>query len=176
MQAGVAQEHLVDAACRAVRAACGHRRDPSEVGGSVVVLLDQVAVGAEFLRPDGDLATLAVDLDPRVRRRLRETLRDLGGESKKAVDQIKDDLEKLQGEHAALKTRVAHLEARSPTKDEGTKTPPAKRGIAMVFQTYALYPHLTVRDNMGLGLKQAGEPKELIDSRIATASNMLSLD
>jgi len=55
-------------------------------------------------------------------------------------------------------------------------TPPAKRGIAMVFQTYALYPHLTVRDNMGLGLKQAGEPKELIDSRIATASSMLSLD
>ena len=34
--------------------------------------------------------------------------------------------------------------------------PPAKRGIAMVFQTYALYPHLTVRDNMGLGLKQEG--------------------
>ena len=33
---------------------------------------------------------------------------------------------------------------------------PAKRGIAMVFQSYALYPHLTVKDNMGLGLKQAG--------------------
>src|SRR6195952_1620699 len=42
-------------------------------------------------------------------------------------------------------------------------TPPAKRGIAMVFQTYALYPHLTVRDNMGLGLKQAGAPKEGLD-------------
>jgi multiple sugar transport system ATP-binding protein len=55
-------------------------------------------------------------------------------------------------------------------------TPPAKRGIAMVFQTYALYPHLTVRDNMGLGLKQAGEPKDKIDQRIAVASGMLSLD
>ena len=55
-------------------------------------------------------------------------------------------------------------------------TPPAKRGIAMVFQTYALYPHLTVRDNMGLGLKQAGEPKEKIDQRISVASGMLSLD
>jgi len=55
-------------------------------------------------------------------------------------------------------------------------TPPAKRGIAMVFQTYALYPHLTVHDNMGLGLKQAGAPKDLIEQRITTASNMLSLE
>ncbi|MBX3567307.1 MAG: ABC transporter ATP-binding protein [Rhizobiaceae bacterium] len=55
-------------------------------------------------------------------------------------------------------------------------TPPAKRGIAMVFQTYALYPHLTVRDNMGLGLKQAGTPAAEIDTRIAAASAMLSLD
>jgi multiple sugar transport system ATP-binding protein len=55
-------------------------------------------------------------------------------------------------------------------------TPPAKRGIAMVFQTYALYPHLTVRDNMGLGLKQAGTPREIIDGRVGKASTMLSLD
>ena len=49
-------------------------------------------------------------------------------------------------------------------------TPPAKRGIAMVFQTYALYPHLTVKDNMGLGLKQAGAPKAEIDARVGKAS------
>ena len=55
-------------------------------------------------------------------------------------------------------------------------TPPAKRGIAMVFQTYALYPHLTVRDNMGLGLKQAGTPRPEIDQRVGRASAMLSLD
>ncbi len=55
-------------------------------------------------------------------------------------------------------------------------TPPAKRGIAMVFQSYALYPHLTVRDNMGLGLKQAGSPKAIIDERVKAASGMLSLD
>ena len=54
--------------------------------------------------------------------------------------------------------------------------PPAKRGIAMVFQTYALYPHLTVRDNMGLGLKQAGTPAAEIDRRIGIASAMLSLE
>ena len=54
--------------------------------------------------------------------------------------------------------------------------PPAKRGIAMVFQTYALYPHLTVRNNMALGLKQAGTPAAEIDKRIATASTMLALE
>jgi len=54
--------------------------------------------------------------------------------------------------------------------------PPANRGIAMVFQTYALYPHLTVRNNMGLGLKQAGAPADLIARRIDTASTMLSLE
>ncbi|TWB18123.1 carbohydrate ABC transporter ATP-binding protein (CUT1 family) [Rhizobium sp. ERR 1071] len=56
-----------------------------------------------------------------------------------------------------------------------TVTPPAKRGISMVFQSYALYPHLTVKDNMGLGLKQAGTPKAEIDTRVEKASGMLSL-
>lgn len=57
-----------------------------------------------------------------------------------------------------------------------TRTPPAKRGIAMVFQTYALYPHLTVRDNMALGLRQAGTSKEIVDRQIAKATAMLSLE
>ena len=59
---------------------------------------------------------------------------------------------------------------------EVVTVPPAKRGIAMVFQSYALYPHLTVKDNMGLGLKQAGAPKEEIETRVAKASAMLSLE
>jgi multiple sugar transport system ATP-binding protein len=54
--------------------------------------------------------------------------------------------------------------------------PPAKRGIAMVFQTYALYPHLNVRDNMGLGLKQAGMAKDEIAKRVEIASGMLGLE
>ncbi|CAN7500544.1 ABC transporter ATP-binding protein [Rhizobium sp. LjRoot254] len=58
---------------------------------------------------------------------------------------------------------------------EVSSVPPAKRGIAMVFQSYALYPHLTVKDNMGLGLKQAGEAKDVIETRVANASNLLSL-
>ncbi len=59
---------------------------------------------------------------------------------------------------------------------EVVTVPPAKRGIAMVFQSYALYPHLTVKDNMGLGLKQAGAPKDEIERRVAKASSMLSLE
>ncbi|ATF17335.1 ABC transporter ATP-binding protein [Phaeobacter gallaeciensis] len=57
-----------------------------------------------------------------------------------------------------------------------TTTPPAKRGIAMVFQSYALYPHLTVRENMALALKQERQPKEEINARVAEASRMLSLE
>ena len=54
-------------------------------------------------------------------------------------------------------------------------TPPAKRGIAMVFQSYALYPHLSVRDNMSLGLKQEKQPKSVIDERVNKAVQMLDL-
>ena len=53
---------------------------------------------------------------------------------------------------------------------------PAKREIAMVFQSYALYPHLTVRDNMGLALKQAGVPKAEIAQATGRAAAMLALD
>ena len=53
--------------------------------------------------------------------------------------------------------------------------PPAKRGIAMVFQSYALYPHLNVRGNMALALKQEGRSKAEIEERVAEASRMLDL-
>ena len=53
---------------------------------------------------------------------------------------------------------------------------PAKRELAMVFQSYALYPHLTVRDNMGLALKQAGRPKPEIRAATDKAAGMLALD
>ncbi len=55
------------------------------------------------------------------------------------------------------------------------EVPPAKRRIAMVFQSYALYPHLTVEGNMALGLRQEGQPRAEIDKRVATATEMLSL-
>jgi len=54
--------------------------------------------------------------------------------------------------------------------------PPAKRGIAMVFQSYALYPHLTVTKNMSLALSQEGMAQAEISKRIKTASGLLQLD
>ena len=57
-----------------------------------------------------------------------------------------------------------------------TRMDPAERGVAMVFQTYALYPHMTVEDNMGFGLKMNGHPKAEIQSKVAEASRILKLD
>ncbi|WP_105434932.1 ABC transporter ATP-binding protein [Neorhizobium tomejilense] len=54
--------------------------------------------------------------------------------------------------------------------------PPAKRGIAMVFQSYALYPHMTVAENMGYALRLAGTPKPEIDARVGQAAKKLRID
>ncbi|MEL7164793.1 MAG: sn-glycerol-3-phosphate ABC transporter ATP-binding protein UgpC [Pseudomonadota bacterium] len=57
-----------------------------------------------------------------------------------------------------------------------THMDPAERGVAMVFQTYALYPHMTVEENMGFGLKMTGHPKEEITTKVGEASRILKLD
>jgi len=54
--------------------------------------------------------------------------------------------------------------------------PPALRGIAMVFQSYALYPHMTVRENMQFALKIAKKPQSEIDAAVDRAAKMLQLD
>jgi len=68
--------------------------------------------------------------------------------------------------------------------DEGTlaidgeivnDVPPAKRGIAMVFQSYALYPHMSVAQNMGYALRLADTPRAEIDKRVAAAAEILRL-
>jgi multiple sugar transport system ATP-binding protein len=84
------------------------------------------------------------------------------------------------GKTTALRM-VAGLEAIS----EGTvrigdrvvnDVPPKERDIAMVFQNYALYPHMTVYDNMGFGLKLRKLPKEEIDRRVREAAGILGLE
>ena len=54
--------------------------------------------------------------------------------------------------------------------------PPRARNLAMVFQSYALYPHMTVRENMGFSLKIAGKPQSEIDARVADAARTLDLE
>ena len=57
-----------------------------------------------------------------------------------------------------------------------TRMDPSERGVAMVFQTYALYPHMTVKDNMGFGLKMNGHPKAEIEKKVAEATRILKLE
>ncbi|MRI31615.1 sugar ABC transporter ATP-binding protein [Endozoicomonas sp. OPT23] len=56
-----------------------------------------------------------------------------------------------------------------------TNWQPSKREIAMVFQSYALYPHMTVLENMSFGLEVTGQPKDLIEQRVSEASRILKL-
>ena len=102
------------------------------------------------------------------------------------------DLEIAEGAFAVLvgpsgcgKSTLLRLIAGLEQPDQGTirlagrdvtQLPPRDRDVAMVFQSYALYPHLTVRDNLAFGLKLRGAPPAEIDSRIKEASAMLSLD
>ncbi|HEY5722542.1 MAG TPA: ABC transporter ATP-binding protein [Allosphingosinicella sp.] len=57
-----------------------------------------------------------------------------------------------------------------------TLLPPAKRRIAMVFQSYALYPQMTVYQNMAFGLRLAGQGKEAIDSAVRDAARLLDIE
>ena len=58
---------------------------------------------------------------------------------------------------------------------DATNLPPAKRGLAMVFQSYALYPHMSVRKNIAFPLKMAGESQESIDKKVGDAAQKLNL-
>ena len=53
--------------------------------------------------------------------------------------------------------------------------PPARRGLSMVFQSYALYPHMSVRGNIGFGLRMAGEARDVIRQKVEKAAAVLNL-
>ena len=57
-----------------------------------------------------------------------------------------------------------------------SETSPSARGLSMVFQSYALYPHMTVEENMGFGLKIAKEPGKTIAAKVATAARTLQIE
>jgi multiple sugar transport system ATP-binding protein len=72
-------------------------------------------------------------------------------------------LEEITGGEIAIGGRVVN------------HVPPKERDIAMVFQNYALYPHMTVFDNMAFSLKLAGRPREEMRSRVGAAASILGL-
>ncbi len=106
-----------------------------------------------------------------------------------AVDNL--DLEIAEGEFVALvgpsgcgKTTTLRMVAGLEEITSGevtindkvvTRAAPRQRDIAMVFQNYALYAHMSVRRNMGFGLKMAGMPKDEIRRRVDDAAAMLSV-
>jgi multiple sugar transport system ATP-binding protein len=64
-----------------------------------------------------------------------------------------------------------HISGRDVTREH-----PSQRGVAMVFQSYALYPHMSVAENMAFGLKIRKSPKTEIDSRVHRAASILQLE
>jgi len=72
-------------------------------------------------------------------------------------------LEEITGGEIAIGSRVVN------------QVPPKERDIAMVFQNYALYPHMTVFDNMAFSLRLAGRPREEMRSRVGAAASILGL-
>src|SRR5918992_2744083 len=112
------------------------------------------------------------------------------GSTKPAVDAL--DLEVADGEFLVLvgpsgcgKSTSLRMLAGLEDIDQGsihiggrdvTRVPPKDRDIAMVFQNYALYPHMTVAENMGFALKIAGKPKSEIQQRVQEAAKILDLE
>ena len=60
--------------------------------------------------------------------------------------------------------------------EDVTDFDPSERGVAMVFQSYALYPHMTVEQNLGFGLRMGGMPRDQVAARVAEAARILELD
>jgi len=100
--------------------------------------------------------------------------------------EIRDgELMVLVGPSGSGKTTALRLVAGLETLTQGrilldnrniTHWPPQKRDVAMVFQTYALYPHKSVRDNLGFGLRLRGAPKAEIADRVSKVAQILGLE
>ncbi len=110
-----------------------------------------------------------------------------------AVQVLKDiDLEAREGEFLVLvgpsgcgKSTLLRVIAGLDEAEEGdvmiggnrvNDLPPAKRGIAMVFQSYALYPHMTLYDNMAFGLRLSGKSKSDIAAAVKDAAQLLDIE
>src|SRR5262250_430269 len=90
----------------------------------------------------------------------------------------------LLGPSGCGKTTLLRLIAGFEQPDSGmvwiggrdvTDEPPRRRGLAMVFQSYALFPHLKVFDNIAFGLRMHRTPREMVQSRVDQASELMEI-
>ena len=102
-----------------------------------------------------------------------------------SLDIASGELVVFLGPSGSGKTTLLRMIAGLERIDQGTLTiggvrcealAPGKRGVAMVFQNYALYPHMTVAENMAFGLRNVGVPSMEIRARIAEAARMLEME
>ncbi len=120
---------------------------------------------------------------------LKEITKTYDGGSAAAVDNISLTIEDgefmvLLGPSGCGKSTTLRMIAGLETISQGTlsiddtvmnRVPAKDRDIAMVFQSYALYPHMSVRDNLAFGLKRRSIPSDEIRRRVETAAQTLSL-
>ena len=118
---------------------------------------------------------------------LRNIVKDFDGQ--RAVDNVSIDIARgeifaLLGPSGCGKTTLLRMLAGFETPSSGSilldghdlaGMPPYERPMNMMFQSYALFPHLTVRDNIGFGLRRAGLPKAEIDERVAGLLKLVQL-
>jgi putrescine transport system ATP-binding protein len=137
----------------------------------------------EFSRPEADANAAEIAL-----LRIDAVVKKFGGV--RAVDRLSLDIRAgeffaLLGPSGCGKTTLLRILAGFETPDEGrilldgkdiAQVLPHQRPINMMFQNYALFPHLTVRDNIAFGLKRAGMPRSAIDTRVAEMIALVKLE
>src|SRR5205823_10746356 len=140
------------------------RRDPKACGkirlrsGMAEIQLEQLTKGY----PDGTLAVSSLDL--KIEDSEFVVLVGPSGCGKTTALRMVAGLEPITGGLVKIGGRVVN------------KLQPKDRDIAMVFQNYALYPHMSAFKNMAFGLKMRKIPRPQIDSRVRDAAQMLGLD
>src|SRR5260221_3393974 len=137
----------------------------------------------EFSKPEADASAAEIPL-----LRIDAVVKKFG--SFRAVDRLSLDIRAgeffaLLGPSGCGKTTLLRMLAGFETPDEGrvlldgkdiALVLPHQRPVNMMFQNYALFPHLTVRDNIAFGLKRAGMPRSAIDARVAEMVALVKLE